>query len=205
MLDAKSCAFQHRQSEAPRNPWLYIDDCLDDLINTKDYGQGGRNRVFVMHSAARCRCNACAETGTERGPITQPTTLQSWAGASAYGGDAVFAWETERAEHHHGAVLVRPEATLPDLRRLFLMLIQFGLGRSDICASCGCGGSAVIAQPGQGVGTHYRCTKCGFLSVRSHCFNCKKPLIKNQAWWSYHDLHPTDVWNIKCWSCGSLL
>lgn len=205
VLDAKSCAFQHRPSEAPRNPLLYIDDCLDDLINTKDYGQGGRNRVFVMHSAARCRCNACAETGFERGPITQPTTPQSWAGASAYGGDAVFAWETERAEHHHGAVLVRPEATLPDLRRLFLMLIQFGLGRSDICASCGCGGSAVIAQPGKGVGTHYQCTKCKFLSVTSHCFNCKKPLIKNQAWWSYHDLHPTDVWNIKCWSCGSLL
>lgn len=205
VLDAKSCAFLHRPQDAEQNSWLYLDDCLDELINRKDYGQGGLNRVFIMHSANRCRCEICMNAGTTRGPITQPTTLQSWAVASAYGGDSVFAWETERPKHFHGAVLVRPEASLPDLRRLFLMLIQYGLGRSDICASCGCGGSTIIAQQGQGVGTHYRCTKCGFLSVTSHCFNCKKPLIKNQAWWSYHDLHPTDVWNIKCCSCGSLL
>jgi hypothetical protein len=205
VLDAKSCAFQHRPTDATRDPWRYLDDCLDELVNRKNYGEDGANSVFILHSVKRCGCEQCAEPDSQRGPITQPTTLQSWANASAYGGDAVFSWEKERPEHRHGAVMVRPEAALPNLRRLVLMLIQFGLGRNDICASCGSGGSDITAQQGGGVGMHYRCGKCGFLSVSSHCFNCKKPIVKNQAWWSYHDLHPTDVWNIKCWACGSLL
>lgn len=205
VLDAKSCAFQHRPTDATRDPWRYLDDCLDELVNQKNYGEDGANSVFILHSVNRCRCEQCAEPDSQRGPITQPTTLQSWANASAYGGDAVFSWEKERPEHRNGAVMVRPEAALPNLRRLVLMLIQFGLGRNDICASCGSGGSDITAQQGGGVGMHYRCGKGGFLSVSSHCFNCKKPIVKNQAWWSYHDLHPTDVWNIKCWACGSLL
>jgi hypothetical protein len=149
------------------------------------------NGVFVMHPAK----NPC---------ISYPTTMQSWAKASSYGGDSVFFWENEAPTHSHGAVLVSPE-DLSNLKRLILMVIQYCLGRNDICASCGAGGADIKKEPGKGVGSHYRCTKCSFLSVSSYCFNCRKPIVKNAAWWSYHDLHPTEVWNIKCPACGSLL
>jgi len=205
ILDAKSCSFQHRPPDAPLNPWRYLDDSLSELVNRKDYGEGGRNHVFVMHSVKTCRCAECNVAEEGKGPVTQPTTLQSWASASAYGGDSVFSWETERPEHRHGAVMVRPEASLSDLRRLILQIIQFGLDRNDICASCGAGGDDIVEEPGHGVGVHHKCTKCDFLSVRSHCYNCRQRIVKNQAWWTYHDLHPTDVWNVKCWACGSLL
>ncbi len=191
VLDAKSCAFVRRPQDAPRNIFRYIDDCLYELVIEKDYAQGGKNGVFVMHPAK----NPC---------ISHPTTMQSWAKASSYGGDSVFSWEKEPPVHTHGAVLVSA-ADLSNIKRLVLMVIQYSLGRSDICASCGAGGAHVEKSPGKGVGFHSHCTKCNFLSVRSHCFNCKKSIVKNAAWWSYHDLHPTEVWNIKCPACGSLL
>lgn len=209
VLDAKSCDFRHRPDGAARNPWIYLDDCLDELVNVKDYSERGQNSVFVLHSVDKCHCDACIHSDFPRGPITHPTTLQHWANSSSYGGDAVFSWENVPPEHQRGAILVRPDASLPNLRRLFLMLIQFGLGRKDICASCAAGADEIeiIERPTEGGATKYecKCRICGFISIRSHCYNCRQRLFKNQAWWSYHDLHPTNVWNTKCWECGALL
>ena len=200
VLDAKACNFQNRPDDAQPNAWIYLDDCLKNLIDDKDYGENGVNRVFIMH--------AC-QTG-----IAKPTTTQSWAKASSYGGDAVYYWEVEgpfgikKPKHYHGSVMIRPYDST-NLKRLVLMLIQFGLGVIDVCASCGSGGEDVHIQPAQTAGgnTKYLCTckKCKFLSVKTICAGCKQNLVKNQASWSYHDLHPVNPWNIKCWSCGTLL
>jgi hypothetical protein len=191
VIDAKSCEFIRRPPDASRNIFLYLDDCLHDLVVKKDYSQGGKHDVFVMHP-------------TRKPCISNPTTMQSWAKESAYGGDSVFFWENEPPLHRHGAVRVSV-GDFSNIKRLILMVIQYKLGRKDICASCGAGGDVVVKSSGKGVGSYYRCIKCNFLSVSSHCFNCKKSIVKNAAWWSYHDLHPTDVWNIKCPTCGSLL
>ncbi len=191
VLDAKSCAFVRRPHDAPHNIFRYIDDCLHELVIEKDYAQGGKNGVFIMHPTK----DAC---------ISNPTSMQSWAKASSYGGDSVFFWEKEAPVHSHGAVLVSPE-DLSNMKRLILMVIQYSLGRNDICASCGAGGADILQTKGNGVGFHYRCTKCNFLSVTSYCSSCKHSIVKNGAWWSYHDLHPTDIWNIKCPACRSLL
>lgn len=190
VLDAKACAFRKKPVDSQSSPLLFIDDCIQELVVRKDYGEGGSNSVFVLHASSQC--------------IAQPTTIQSWATASAYGGDILFAWENERPKHRHGAVLIRP-GEAAHLKRLILLFIQQDLKRTDICASCGSGGSDVVNQPGRGVGDSHKCNKCGFFSVSSHCYNCKEDIVKNQAWWTYHDLHPTDVWNIKCCACGSLL
>lgn len=190
VLDAKACNFRKKQVSSPSAPFEYIDDCIQELVHKKNYGENDRNRVFVLHASQDC--------------IAQPTTIQPWANSSTYGGDKVFSWESQSPQHRYGGVLIRPEETA-HLKRLILMLIQQDLNRHDICASCGAGGKDVWAKPGSGKGEYHRCTKCGFLSVSSHCYNCKKPIMKNQAWWTYHDLHPTDVWNIKCCACGSLL
>lgn len=200
VLDAKACNFINRPENSKPNAWIYLDDCLKNLIDDKDYGEAGVNRVFIMH--------AC-QTG-----IARPTTTQPWAKASSYGGDAVYYWEVEgpfgikKPEHWHGSVMVRPYDST-HLKRLVLMLIQFGLGVIDVCASCGSGGNDVHIQPEQTAGgnTKYLCTckKCRFLSVKTICAGCGENLVKNQASWSYHDLHPVNPWNIKCWSCGTLL
>lgn len=190
VLDAKACSFRKKTKETPNAPMLYIDDSLHDLVVRKDYSEGDTNSVFVLHASHEC--------------ITQPTTLQSWASASSYGGDIVFSWESERPKHRHGCVLLRPGDTA-HLKRLILLLLQHDLHRYDICAACGSGGVDINVEDGRGVGIQYRCKKCGFFSVISHCYNCKDPIAKNQAWWTFHDLHPTDVWNIKCCSCGALL
>lgn len=200
VLDAKACNFVNRTDNAKPNVWTYLDDCLKNLIDDKDYSEAGKNRVFIMH--------AC------KSGITRPTTIQPWAKASSYGGDAVFYWEVEGAseirkpKHRHGAVMVRPYDS-SHLKRLVLMLIQFGLGVTDICASCGSGGRDIHIQKEKTKGGNekYLCTckKCRFLSVKTICAGCKEDIIKNQASWSYHDLHPVNPWNIKCWSCGTLL
>lgn len=190
VLDAKACNFRRRPPDADSNPMIYLDDSLRVLLEEKHYDEGGTHRVFIMHASQNC--------------ISEPTTLQSWARSSAYGGDKVFAWETERPVHTHGAIQLRLGDTT-NLKRLVLMLIQYGLQRDDICPSCGSGGSDIKNEASKGWGQYHRCTKCNFLSVRSHCCSCKRSLVKNQAWWTYHDLHPSDIWNIKCSSCGAIL
>ena len=170
------------------------------MLFRSDYGEAGKNLVFIMHA---CR------TG-----IARPTTTQPWAKASSYGGDAVFYWEVDagegirKPEHKHGAVMVRPYDST-HLKRLVLMLIQFELEVAAVCASCGSGGEDIQIQPETTAGgnTKYLCTckKCRFLSVKTLCATCGEDILKNQASWSYHDLHPVNPWNIKCWSCGTLL
>lgn len=200
VLDAKACNFVNRPDDARPNVWSYLDDCLQNLVDEKDYGEAGKNLVFIMHA---CR------TG-----IARPTTTQPWAKASSYGGDAVFYWEVDagegirKPEHKHGAVMVRPYDST-HLKRLVLMLIQFELEVAAVCASCGSGGEDIQIQPETTAGgnTKYLCTckKCRFLSVKTLCATCGEDILKNQASWSYHDLHPVNPWNIKCWSCGTLL
>ncbi len=200
VLDAKACNFVNRPDQAQPNAWRYLDDCLKTLIEDKDYGEAGQNVVFIMH--------AC-KTG-----VAYPTTLQSWAKASSYGGDAVYYWEVEgergitKPKHRHGAIMVRPYDS-SHLKRLVLMLIQFGLRVNNLCASCGSGGDdmAVREETTAGGRTKYLCTckKCRFITVRTVCAGCKRSIYKNQASWSYHDLNPLEPWNIKCWSCGTLL
>lgn len=200
VLDAKACNFVSRPNKSKPNAWIYLDDCLKSLIVDKDYGEAGENLVFIMH--------AC------QSPIARPTTSQSWAKASSYGGDAVYYWEVEgssgieKAKHRHGAVMVRPYDTT-HLKRLVLMLIQFELDVIGICASCGSGGQDIDVEIQITAGGNLKylceCRKCHFTSVKSLCAGCKEKIFKNQSTWSYHDLDPVEPWNIKCWSCGTLL
>ena len=201
VLDAKACNFVNRPANAKTNAWSYLDDCLMDLIGEKkDYSEAGENLVFIMHAS--------------QNSVTTPTTGQSWAKSSSYGGDAVYYWEAggsygiRKPKHKHGAVMVRPYDTT-HLKRLVLMLIQFNLDVEDICASCGSGGQDIYIRRQRTAGGNEKlsceCRKCHFTSVKSLCAGCKNTIFKNQASWSYHDLHPVNPWNIKCWSCGTLL
>lgn len=192
IIDAKSCAFKPRDENAKFDKFQYLDDALYDLIKTKNYSEDGKNSVFILHPSK----NRC---------VTNPTTHQQWATSSSLGGDSVFNWEgLESPDHSFGAVLVRPY-DLTNLKRLILLMIQYDLGRMDICPSCGAGGALMETVQGRGVGVHWRCQKCQFLSVSSHCFSCWHDLVKNGVIWTYHDLHPTEVWNVKCPACGALL
>jgi len=197
VFDAKSCRFVRRPDGADANPLLYIDDSVQELLHKKDYSEGGKNRVFVLHSSPEC--------------VTHPTTVQPWSGATSCGGDAVFHWDSSAKSmprHGYGAVMLRPH-DLSHLKLIILRLIQLGLGRKDICASCGAGGTdvQVIEEKTEAGNPKFlcTCTKCSFVTMRTRCLSCGAALFKNQGYWTYHDLHPTKIWNSKCWACGTLL
>ena len=198
VFDAKSCRFIQRPDDADKhNVLLYVDDSVEELLHKKDYGEGGKNRVFVLHSSLEC--------------IAHPTTVQPWAAGTSCGGDAVFHWDSSAKSmprHGYGAVMLRPH-DLSHLKLIILRLIQLGLGRKDICASCGAGGGDITVTEdkteGQKVKFLCTCSKCSFVTRRTHCVSCGAALYKNQGYWTYHDLHPTKIWNSKCWACGTLL
>lgn len=194
IFDAKSCNFRRRAESTEPNSMLFIDDSIGELINIKGYSQGGNNRVFLLHSSRDC--------------IASPTTIQPWASSTACGGDAVFYWDKgiDKPMHCYGAAMLRPHDS-SHLKLLILRLIQLGLGRGDICASCGAGGDEIQTTPipiPSGYKYHCKCSRCSFLTVQSRCHKCGSPLFKNQGYWTYHDLHPIDPWNIKCWACGAM-
>jgi hypothetical protein len=200
VIDAKACDFERRADGAMANPLKYVDDSLKSLLHEKDYGEGGKHLVFILHASTAV--------------IARPTTVQPWSSASSYGGDAVFHWECSdetgfnKPEHRHGAVMLRPHDS-SHLKRLVLMLIQFHLDRADVCGSCGSGPGQMLFEelPTAGKRSKYycHCKTCSFMSVKTICAECKNTIYKNQGSWTYHDLHPVDVWNIKCWRCGTLL
>ncbi|NCD34472.1 MAG: hypothetical protein EOL87_13795 [Spartobacteria bacterium] len=208
VLDAKSCAFKIPASVAEENDeWQSLGACLRKLVVEKNYGRNGAHPVFILHSSPNC--------------IATPSTLQSWAKSSYYGGNAVFGWQKQFAldedegivsmdmpGHACGAVMVRPYR-FGDLKRLLLLFFQMGESEIRLCPSCGSSGDAISVIEDRTIGGNKRlectCKQCNFFFVRTLCHNCKNFLYKNQTTWTYHDLNPVDPWNIKCWSCGSWL
>lgn len=47
------------------------------------------------------------------------------------------------------------------------------------------------------------CKACGVWTVRTHCYNCRKPLLKNGTMWTYHGTQADEVTNVICPQCGS--
>ena len=193
---------------------------IDELILEKDYWQGQRNRVYVVH------------------PGPRGVTADEGARYTALGGEPVsrvpsarLNWDRERYElpdrldHDVGAVLVRP-GSRDDLRRLVLMHLMEGLHDTQgsalsqsedalppVCPGCG---GALLDEPDleykydddgnrqYAVRAVYRCGRasCGHESVRTYCANpwCLRHLWKLGAW-NYHATRPMDPFDVKCPGC----
>lgn len=186
-----------------------ISKTITELYHTKDYSEGGKNSVFMLHPAK----NAMPE-------VISP---QTWGANSFLGELKMFDWDDNlRSEcfHKYGAVCANPVLRLrylDEIQRLLGMFLQYGIennavnyGGDDVesinfCISCGSGDlKQHRTTTGNTKSRWYECNVCQHFTTYNHC-KCGTRLIKNGEYWSYHSLMPMEPLNIKCPKCESLV
>jgi len=206
ILDAKCKPFG---SIGDKGSGPSLIDELDELIARRGYREPGSNRVFVLHPGR----------GTDSGG----------AGSAYchYGGahmvpeaDVRPAWDQDSPDHRHGAILLRPGISDP-LARLILMHLYLGLDDSlgaytkrsprypAICPACG--GTEMTDGPPPGTpetgrpGRACWCAACGRMLVWNVSARCGTHLFKLGGYWTFHETHPLDPYNIRCPHCGDYM
>lgn len=184
-------------------------DELDVLIGKKRYHQPGDHRVFVLH------------------PGGGPDAVRQVADYCHFGGSHLVAdeerrkpWDQSPPDHRYGAVMLRPGVSDP-LIRLILMHIYLGLddslGNFDnqapahplICPACG--GVEMTKEPPPGTprtdrrGRAQWCARCGRMLVWNFSGGCGTHLFKLGGYWTFHDAHPLNPYNIRCPHCGDYM
>jgi hypothetical protein len=170
----------------------------------RNYSMGGQNRVFLLHPC--------------RGGIPEPSSIQPWSAKSFYGERYIYDWQNDDAgpDHRYGAVYLRP-GELDDLRRLLGMLLNMatlpqlrGEIKSEYqsatrCFQCGRNLKWKETFTHKGI-PKYQCTcgSCGEYYVFTHCWLCKRRLVKCGMYWSYHSL-AGQIGNVSCPRCGTSL
>lgn len=202
VVDAKF----YQDLDSPRHGGL--GQVVDELYNGKDYAEGERNSVFILHPSS--------------GAAPVRSTPQQWSQASCYGEVRVFDWSTSATDHRYGGICLSPAAGgshLDALQRAIGMFLQYGMENNDtqyasrgalpehglFCIACG---SSDI---------HYRqsqrnrrawwatCGECQHSSTYNDCSGCGNRLVKDGEYWSYHAMEPLNPSNIRCPSCEGLL
>jgi hypothetical protein len=184
-------------------------DELDELIGRKQYQEPGDHRVFVLH------------------PGSGPDVTARVPDYCHFGGSHLVAnaedrklWDQAPPDHRYGAVLLRPGVTDP-LIRLIIMHLYLGLddsldaytNRSPhyplICPACG--GTEMSHEPPPGsprtdhVGRAKWCTGCGRMLVWNFSGGCGTHLFKLGGYWTFHETHPLNPYNIRCPHCGDYM
>ena len=119
-----------------------------------------------------------------------------------------------------GAVLVRPGVTDP-LIRLILMHLYLGLDDSlgaytnrspafsPVCPACGGAQMTVEPPPGTPTTDHpgraQWCNRCGQMLVWNFSGGCGTHLWKLGGYWTFHETHPLNPYNIRCPHCGDYM
>lgn len=199
---------------------FYSDDLLNriggiskviyDLYHTKDYSEGGKNGVFILHPA--------------KNSIPEKVSPQAWGNNSYLGELKMFDWDDSlRNEHFHmyGAVCANPVlrlSYLDEFQRLLGMFLQYGIednnlqGRPDdvessnFCIACGSSDLREVPKSNSNPRSiWYECNTCKHFATYNHCHRCDTRLIKNGDYWSYHSQMPMEPLNIKCPKCESLV
>ena len=178
-----------------------FDMILDDLIDTKNYDENGRNKVFLLHPQAKA--------------IEEKTSPLPWGRHSNYG---------QNNKHSRGYVFLLPSSkhgnTLDNLQRLLGMFLQstshfIDYGKRShwfdtTCVSCGTSAAedflCIKKRTKGGKNSWYlTCKKCSHHTVKTVCYVCSGDLYKNQFNLTYHRTKAEQVSNIVCPSCQSFL
>ncbi len=206
VLDAKCKPFRPI-GDQEAGPCL-IDE-LHELIDRRGYTEPGGNRVFVLHPG-RGRDSVADDFGYSR-----------------YGGDHLLtdgdtrpSWDQGPPDHLHGAVLTRPGVTDP-LIRLILMHLYLGLDDSlgaynkrspaftPVCPACGGAEMTHESPPGTPPTDHpgrtQWCTRCDQMLVWNVSSGCGTHLWKLGGYWTFHQTHPLNPYNIRCPHCGDYM
>jgi pyrethroid hydrolase len=183
-----------------------ISTVIKDLYFEKDYSEGKKNTVFVLHPSKQS--------------IPKKKTPQTWAVNSFYGENQLFDWDEplrNEQNHMYGAVLLSPvmqSRYLDDLQRLIGMFLQYGIEKNSNCRRMGadvngtpfclvCGSEKNLSQGKNS--SRKTCAECGHFTAYNHCQNCGNRLIKHGEYWTYHATKALETFNIKCPSCANLL
>lgn len=175
-----------------------LAELLEELCVRKNYAEGGRNPVFILHP--------CAELGQPR------TSPLSWGRSSDYG---------QLHDHRRGAIHLSPRCvdgpSIDNLHRLFGMIFQeasqflrSGDGWKWTDALCiGCGRGIGTAEVRLKYGTtrtskerwELECRACQLVTVRTNCYECGRVIFKNGHHWTYHRTRAESRSNIVCPHC----
>jgi hypothetical protein len=193
VLDAK---FRGNVSEQ------HIDDLIDELYKGKDYSEGKKNAVFIVHPVAKV-------TKTRTSPL-------EWGSYCNYG-------QAGEIDHKKGAIYLSPSRehrnSLENLQRLLGMFLQNhtyilddGLTGNVIwhnkcCISCG--GDDLDISLGKTKGLNpsnkIHCRSCHQMTIETQCVACTRPLFKNGMNWTYHRTRAEQTTNIVCPNCETFL
>jgi len=188
------------------------DETLSDLVHQmyrgKNYSEGGKNRVFILHPSSRA--------------ISNPTSPLAWGENSDYG---------QLDRHMYGGVYLSPSIkngnNIDNLQRLIGMFLQqstyfkvkdqsgsdnYGqdhepgsgvIDHNAFCFNCGNAdkGSLSIKEnltKGGGQKFMANCGLCASFNVYSFCWSCKEKLYKNEEHWTFHKTLAESPFNIMC-------
>lgn len=182
---------------------------VNELYYEKDYSEGGKNAVFILHPA--------------KNAISEKVSPQIWGQNSYLGELKMFDWDAPlRNEHYHkyGAVCANPVLRLrylDEFQRLLGMFLQYGIENNSLesdsddvesknfCIACG---SDDLRERPKGNNNRrsvwYECNTCLHFTTYNHC-SCGTRIIKNGDYWTYHSQKPMEPLNIKCPKCESLV
>ncbi len=185
-----------------------ISKVIQDLYQEKDYSEGEKNSVFILHPSKQS--------------VPKKKTPQTWAESSYYGENQLFEWDSSlrnNSHHKYGAVLVSPmiqSSFLDDLQRLIGMFLQYGTENNQNCSEqtmvdgklfclvCGSDKYHYYQPPGKS-SWWITCGECQHFTAYNYCGNCGNRLIKHGEYWTYHATKALEPTNIKCPSCASLV
>lgn len=194
-----------------------ISDLMYHLYDDKDYSEGNKNLVYILHPAINA--------------VKKMRTPQDWAKNSYYGEDILLD-EEKYPNHKYGAVLVNPfyeeySSNLDDLHRLIGLFLQYGAEdnkdlyttNEDIqiidtkpkekifCLVCGSSHCKIEEKKAGRNNKKYICTclNCQHYFVINYCGNCRNRLWKHGRYWTYHKTHAFEPYNVQCPDCGELI
>ena len=185
-----------------------LGQVVNELYNEKDYAEGGRNMVFILHPSR------------DAAPVR--ATPQDWSRDSYYGEVRLFDWSPGSPDHRYGGIYLSPAAGgsyLDSLQRAIGMFLQYGVENNDIteaeygalpehglfCLACGSSEVRCRQSPNNARAWWSICSECRHFATYNHCRECGNRLVKNGEYWSYHAMEPLNPTNIKCPSCAGLL
>lgn len=186
-----------------------ISGIVHNLYHKKDYSEGDKNAVFILHPT--------------KGAISDIVSPQDWGEVSYLGELSMFDWDKtpRHLYHRYGAVCANPVLRLrylDEIQRMIGMFLQYGIednalaGRPDdvesvnFCISCGSHElTKKVKTTSNSRSAWYECDTCKHFTVYNHCHSCDTRLVKNGDYWSYHSQMAMEPLNIKCPSCESLV
>lgn len=184
----------------------HINKLGRDLYNNKDYGEGGANKVFIVHPTPEV--------------IQNMTSPLGWGEYCDYG---------QTDEHKIGSVFISPTKkygdTVRNLQRLIGMFLQENSAilkslnhkrgvqanwTNIACISCGntADDSLKVLYVPTSAGSdrwEINCGGCGLVTVKTICSSCYRPLFKNGLQWTYHRTRAEQISNVVCPSCNKFL